>query len=317
MRRVLLVLLVLLVAALVVNTIVTDNETKQAKADIGRIVHVPRGDVQIREDGSRDDPTIVMLHGFAGSMHWWTPTTTELSDKFHIVRIDLLGHGGSDKPEDGYSIPDQAKLVAQVLAELDVQHAVIAGHSMGGTVATGLAQLDPSLVDGLVLVASPPDSDSGKLGFTARLGFVPVLGEAIWRLTPDDLIRANLDKAFADGFDVPDQFVEDVNRMTYSSYDGAGGAGDHFQDDESVVDRLKSLRKPLMVIYGTNDEIVEPDSREQFREVPGAIVNAIPDTGHSPMVEKPDVTAGLMSVFARRASRAAERRRERLAAAGR
>jgi pimeloyl-ACP methyl ester carboxylesterase len=305
MRRwLLLALVVVLAVLLAVNTIVTDNETKAAKADIGRILNLPGGDIQVREDGARGKPTIVMLHGFAASMHWWTPAEERLAPRFHVIRIDLLGHGGSEKPDSGYSIPNQAKLVAQALAELDVQRAVIAGHSMGGMVATALAELDPSLVDGLILISTPPDADAATLPFLARFGFVPVVGEAIWRTVPDSVIRDNLDKAFADGFDVPDQFVDDVNKMTYSSYDGSHSGADDFEDDRAVVDRIMRMRDmPLLVLYGEEDELVDPDSREQYRKVHGAIVNALRDTGHSPMVEKPDVVAPIMSVFARRVSR--------------
>ena len=307
-RTLLLAFLVVLAALLAVNTVVTDNETKPAKADIGRILSLPGGDLQVREDGARGKPTIVMLHGFAASMHWWTPVAERLAPRFHVIRIDLLGHGGSEKPDSGYSIPNQAKLVAQALAELDVQRAVVAGHSMGGAVATALAELDPSLVDGLILISTAPDADAAKLPFVARLGFVPVVGEAIRRTVPDSVVRSNLGKAFADGFHVPDQFVDDFNKMTYSSYDGSHHASDDFQDKRSVVDRLVALRKPLLVLYGEDDEIVKPDSREQYRKVPGAIVNALRDAGHSSMVEKPDVVAPIMSVFARRVSREASRR---------
>jgi pimeloyl-ACP methyl ester carboxylesterase len=303
LRRLVLALVVVLAVLLAVNTVVTDGETKDAKADIGRVLSLPGGDLQVREDGSREKPTIVMLHGFAASMHWWTPVAERLAPRFHVVRIDMLGHGGSEKPHGGYSMPNQAKLVAQALAELDIQRAVIAGHSMGGAVATALAELNPSLVDGLILISSSPDADAGKLPFVARLGFVPVLGEAIRRVVPDSVVRSNLGKAFADGFDVPDQFVEDFNRMTYSSYDGSHDGADDFQDERPVVDRLARLRKPLLVLYGEKDEIVDPDSREQYRKVPGAIVNAIRGAGHSSMVEQPDVVAPIMSVFARRASR--------------
>jgi pimeloyl-ACP methyl ester carboxylesterase len=312
MRRwvllVVLVALVVLAALLTLNTIVTDNETKGANADIGRILNLPGGDIQVREDGARGKPTIVMLHGLAASMHWWTPTEQRLAPTFHVIRIDLLGHGGSEKPEGGYSMPNQAKLVAQALAELDVRRAVIAGHSMGGMVATALAELKPSLVDGIVLISTPPDSDAAHLPFLARLGFVPVLGEAIWRVVPDSAVRTSLEKAVGDGVDVPDQFVADLNRMTYSSYDGSHEGSDDFQDDKSVVDRLVALHKPLLVLYGEQDELVHPGSREQYRKVPGAIVNAIRDTGHSAMYEKPEVVAPIMSVFARRVTREARRR---------
>ena len=51
MRRLLLGLLILLAVALAVNTVVTDRDTEEARADAGRIVDLPEGDLQVREDG--------------------------------------------------------------------------------------------------------------------------------------------------------------------------------------------------------------------------------------------------------------------------
>jgi pimeloyl-ACP methyl ester carboxylesterase len=303
MRRVLLALLVVLAILLAVNTIVTDNETKTARADIGQVIELPGGDLQVREDGPANRPVIVMLHGFAGSMNWWAAAAERLAGGFRVVRIDLLGHGGSAKPENGYSMENQARLVAGALAELDVEHGVIAGHSMGGVVATALTELDPSLVDGLVLVGTPADEDAGELPFLARLGFVPVLGEAIQRVVTDGMVRNSLEDAFAPGFEVPDQFVEDFNRMTYSSYDGSHEGSEDFGEERGVAERLSAARKPLLVIQGAEDEIVDPDSAQGYNRVQGANIVVLPDAGHSPMVEKPGQTALLMSRFARRVER--------------
>ena len=68
----------------------------------------------------------------------------------------------------------------------------------------------------MVILDSPSKSGDAELPFTARLGFVPVLGQAIDRVVPDSMIRSGLESAFADGFDVPDQFVEDFRDMTYT-----------------------------------------------------------------------------------------------------
>jgi pimeloyl-ACP methyl ester carboxylesterase len=301
-RRLLFLVLVLLAALLAVNTVVTDSETKSAKADIGRVLDLPGGDLQVKEEGAGGNPAIVMLHGFAASMHWWTPAAERLGG-FRLVRIDLLGHGGSEKPDGGYSIESQARAVARALGELDIQHAVIAGHSMGGTVATALAELDPSLIDGLVLVGAAANKDAGELPLLARLGFVPVLGEAIRRVLPDSVVESNLEDAFAPGFDVPDQFVRDFNRMTYSSWDGAHDGSDDYSEERGLADRLAPLPKPLRVIQGAEDEIVDPDSAQDYEKVPGARVTLMPGVGHSPMVEKPDQTARLIADFARRVQR--------------
>jgi pimeloyl-ACP methyl ester carboxylesterase len=302
MRRLLFGVVVVLAILLTVNTVVTDNETKSARADVGRVVELPGGDLHVQEEGIRGNTAIVMLHGFAGSMHWWTPVAQRLGT-FHLVRIDLLGHGGSEKPDDGYSMESQARLVARALAELDVQHAVVAGHSMGGVVATALAEFDPSLIDGLVLVGTPANKEAGELPFLARLGFVPVLGEAIRRVVSDSMVKDSLEDAFTSGFDVPDQFVRDFNRMTYSSYDGSHNGSEDHSEKRALAERLASLRKPLLVIQGTEDDIVDPASARDYNEVPGARVTPVPDAGHTPMVEKPDRTARLIAAFARRVER--------------
>src|SRR5688572_25877352 len=102
MRRLLLGLLILLAVALAVNTVVTDRDTEEARADTGRIVDLPGGDLQVREDGPRDAPAVVMLHGFACSLNWWDQVTPALARDHRVVRFDLLGHGGSEKPKEGY-----------------------------------------------------------------------------------------------------------------------------------------------------------------------------------------------------------------------
>jgi pimeloyl-ACP methyl ester carboxylesterase len=302
MRRLGLLVLLVLAVVLAVNTIVTDSETKSAKADIGQVLDLPDGDLQVREDGARDKPVIVFLHGFAASMHWWTPMVERLGHDFRLIRIDLLGHGGSEKPDGGYTIEHQARQVAAALSKLGVKHAVIAGHSMGGLVATALGELEPSLVDGFILVSTPPNKDAGKLPFLARLGFVPVIGEAIRRVVTDGMIRSSLEDAFAPGFKVPDQFVKDFRRMTYESYDSSHNAAGDYNEERPVSLRLARLAKPLLVIFGAKDKLVDPDSARNYTRA-GANIIILPETGHSAMVERPDEIARPMRIFTLRATR--------------
>jgi pimeloyl-ACP methyl ester carboxylesterase len=189
------------------------------------------------------------------------------------------------------------------LEQLGVKRALIAGHSMGGGLATALGEAEPELVEGLVVVDTPPDADAGELPFAARLGFVPVLGEAFRRVVSDGIVRDNLESAFADGFEVPDQFVSDFRRMTYSSYDGSHQESDDYGSDRAVSDRLAQVGRPLLVIFGTEDELVDVDSASDYRKVPGSRIKLIPGAGHSPMVEKPDQVSGLITDFERELSR--------------
>ena len=297
MRRVLLALLAVLVVLLVVNTIVTNRDTEQAKADAGRIIDLPDGDIQVREDGPRDKPNIVLLHGFACSIGWWEDMIPALARDHHVITFDLLGHGGSEKPREGYGMEEQARRVSLALDELNVRRATIIGHSMGGAVATALIEQRRPLVASMVLLDSPSGRDDSSLPFTAELGFVPVLGQTIWRVVPDDVIRSRLESAFAEGFDVPDRFVDDVRDMTYTSYDDSRAASDAFRDEQPLAERLLDERVPLLVIFGSQDDIADPKSAQKYRAVPNARIVLMDGVGHSPHVEKPAATARLVQSF--------------------
>ena len=142
-----------------------------------------------------------------------------------MISLDLLGHGGSDKPSSGYEMSDQANAVAEALAELEVSDATLVGHSLGASVMTAVAEQSPDLVARVVDIDQAPSDDYGQLSFAAKAGYVPVIGQAMKRLTdvaPTSAVRSQFQQAFApdfniaSGFDDPDQVVEDLNEMTYT-----------------------------------------------------------------------------------------------------
>jgi pimeloyl-ACP methyl ester carboxylesterase len=297
MRRIVLGLLVALAVLLAVNTVVMNRETKPAKADTGRVVDLPGGDLHVRESGPRDAPAVVLLHGFACSLAWWDDVVPALARDHRVIAFDLLGHGGSEKPRDGYGMEDQARRVAAALDKLGVRRAVVVGHSMGGAVATALVENRRPLVESVVMLDTGPDRNDAKLPLSARLGFVPVLGQAIRRVVPDNMIRDGLESAFAPGYDVPDRFVEDFKDMTYTSYDDSRSASDQYRDDSGLDDRLSDEGVPLLVVFGSQDDIADPDSAQDYRKVPGARIVALDGVGHSPHVEKPAATVRLIRSF--------------------
>ena len=110
--------------------------------------------------------------------------------------------------------------------------------------------------------------------------------------------------AFAPGFDVPDEFVEDVNRMTYSSYDDSPDGSDDYTKEEPLDQRMKDSGKPLLVVMGAEEQIVDDPGEalaEYRRTVPGARTKLIAGAGHSPNVERPAETAALLLAFAKAA----------------
>lgn len=300
--RILIGAVILIVALLAVNTIVTENETKSAEVNEpgGRILHLRGGDVQVIERGPRQAQTILLVHCFSCAINWWNRMIPRLDRSHRVIALDLLGHGGSEKPTSGYTIPNQADLAAQVLARLGASQVEAVGHSLGGAVVTALAERFPRLVERVVIIDTPPTHHEASLGLIANAAFAPVIGPALWRIKPDFAVRKGLEVAFAPGFDVPDEFVEDVNRMTYSSYHDSPQGSDDYSKEESLDRRMKASGKPLMVLMGAEEQIIE-DPAERLAEYrhtyPGTVTKLIQGAGHSPNVEKPAETAALVLAF--------------------
>ena len=310
--KVLIGLLIVLAALLVLNTVALNSETKAAEVTIdgGEIVDLPGGQVQVLDENpSAKGPAIVLIHGYSASLHWWDRLAPILARDHRVVRIDLLGHGGSEKPSSGYEIPQQAGLVAGAMNELGVEGAVVVGHSMGGTVATSLAEQSSELVDRVVLIDSSPAPGYGGLDLLAKLQYVPVLGQALNRVTDapgaDSLIKAGYAQAFApdyeleNGFPNPNQVVEDWDAMTYTAFDKARQATDDFIEEQGLPERLITAAVPVMAIFGAEDQLFDDpaEALAAYEEVPGAQTAEIEGAGHSPNVEKPDETAALIQEF--------------------
>ena len=95
---------------------------------------------------------MVCLHGLASQAHIWDLVAPRLSDAFHVVAIDQRGHGLSDKPDSGYDFATVASDLDEVLRTLQIERALLAGHSWGGNVALQYAVDHPDRVRGLVLI---------------------------------------------------------------------------------------------------------------------------------------------------------------------
>ncbi len=301
--KIAIVVLVALAALLALNALLVDGETEKAEVNEpgGRILDLPEGELQVTEHGPRRGSPIVLIHCFSCAINWWDRMMPMLDRKHRVIAVDLLGHGGSEKPGGGYTIPHQADVIAEALERLHVKGAEIVGHSLGGSVAVGLAERHRDLASRVVIIDTSAGYHSrGSLGFIAGLAFEPVIGEALWRIKPDFATKKGLEVAFAPGFDVPDEFVEDVNRLTYSAYDESPSGSEDYSDEKPLGERMRATGLPLMVLMGAEEQIVDDPVAalaEYKHGVPGVETHLIAGAGHSPNVEKPRETAKLVLSF--------------------
>ncbi|GII58299.1 alpha/beta hydrolase [Planotetraspora thailandica] len=273
---------------------------QEAEATGNSTLPLNGGSIYVRQDGPRDAPALVLIHGLAGSTHWWDSLAPMLTRSHLVIRIDLLGHGRSAKPAGGgYAIPEQGRRVGEALDRFGVKRALVVGHSTGGSVATALAEQRRDLVTALALIDSGPRMDAFiSDGFVGRLLSVPVVGQLLWRFRTDGVVRQGLGTGFSrPGYEIPQQLVDDVRGMTYHALTATDRAVDDYLKQRALPDRLAALGKPLLVIFGKDDRRWRSSSAAEYRAVPGAKVELLSGVGHSPMLEDPPRTAGLLLAF--------------------
>jgi rifampin ADP-ribosylating transferase len=121
---------------------------------------------------------LLLLHAWGESRRSFDRLVPLLTE-YKVCAPDLRGHGDADKPEDGYSLAEQAEDAAAILEALDVPKAFVLGSSSGGYVAQQLAVMYPERVAALALVGSPL-SLQGPLPFADEVNALTDPVEGAW-----------------------------------------------------------------------------------------------------------------------------------------
>lgn len=233
---------------------------------------------------------VVLIHGMTNSARAFDRLVPLLDDMV-VTAADLPGHGARASVP---CPPTVEELADDVLAGL-TEPSVVVGHSLGGHVATVVAERRPDLVTRLVLFNSPPTPASRRaarrLGEQAlRNGLV---GRLMWPYLPRFVVRAGLRSGFAPGYPVPEVFVDDLRRIRWLTYLHATSAADRFLADATLHTRVASLEIPVTVVFGMRDARVDPASIDGYRSATTTVVT-IDQAGHTPTWETPDQVSAVV-----------------------
>jgi pimeloyl-ACP methyl ester carboxylesterase len=123
--------------------------------------HVNGKDVKLAYiDFGGSGESVILLHGLMSRATNWYEMALWLRENYHVIGFDQRGHGRSEKPDSNYSRDIMIEDVARAMIELNIVNSIVIGHSMGGSIAWGLAVKHPHLVKALVIedksAESPP-----------------------------------------------------------------------------------------------------------------------------------------------------------------
>ncbi|WP_243718236.1 alpha/beta hydrolase [Actinomadura sp. 7K534] len=253
--------------------------------------------MHVVSDGPPDAPPVLLIHGSGASNGSWDPVVPALTAHHRVIRVDLPGCGQSPPPES-YDVPDQASRVAALLDDLGHRRVAVAGHSSGGYVATALAGQRPDLVGPLALISTGPSMDALlPQPLILRILLGPPAGRLLWPLRSDAMIRKGVQATAARAVDVPDRLIAEMRGTTYRAFRTVSRRNTAYITEQDVPGRLAELEVPVLVLFGAADPRWKPSSARQYEKVPGARIEMLPGVGHIPMLEAPEMTAGLLLDF--------------------
>lgn len=247
--------------------------------------------IHLREDGPRDAPALLLIHGTAASGRSWDPMVPLLIGSHRVIRVDLLGCGRSaELGGRDYTVADQARRVAVAVERLGVEQVVAVGHSSGSAVATALAEQRPDLVTAIVIIDFGPHLGA----YIAAESPAPTVP---WAELTDDQFRVLMRSGFRAGYAIPAEYVAQFREIDPRVFAAASLANLAYLEQRSLPERLAPLGKPLLVVFGADDTRWRPSCAGEYLVVPGARVELLPGVGHSPNLEDPARTAATVLAF--------------------
>jgi len=241
---------------------------------------------------------VILLHGFGGSMWQWEYQQVALSAKVRVITPDLLGSGLSDKPDLEYRPDEMLAFLVGFLDAVRIRRAVIVGHSMGAGLAIGMALDHPDRVAKLVLISGLPADVTGSLTNPTIRRALDTSAPA-WLVSFGNWLFGGL---FTEG--VLRELVYDQTKLTPAVLDrsqrnrkrpGLFGplltVGKNLPVWESrFASRIGAISQPTLILWGEEDQVFPIEvGRRLHRQVPGSTFAGIPEAGHLPQWERPDI----------------------------
>lgn len=250
----------------------------------------------LESERGENKPTVVLVHGFAANKENWVRFAACLTDTYHVVAMDLPGHGDSVKDFDlAYDFRDQVVYVNEILTSLNISKFHMAGNSMGGAISALYAVAFPEQVTSLFLI-DPAGVYTYDCELTRRLAD----GENPLIVTCDDDFYQLMDFALEKKPYIPWPITsvmaekaianEKINRKIFADF--------HGKRSYSFNDEIAKITAPTLILWGDEDRIIHVNNASVFKSlIPDSQTVLLEGVGHAPMIEVPEKSAQIFKDF--------------------
>ena len=279
---------------------VAELKVKYQKAN-SEFIDIDGVSVHYIMEGRMDDSLpIVFIHGTSASLHTWDTLSNLLKTNKKIIRLDLPAFGltGPNRLNQ-YSFNYYNQFLDEFLLKLNVTQCIVAGNSLGGSIAWNYAIASPEKVKQLILLDAsgyPKKDEKGSLGF--KLAGIPVLNQALKHISPISLIRKSLEDAFYNKSLVTEKMVQQYHDMLLR--EGNRGAVLELFQHPMKADpaKIKLITQPTLIIWGKEDQLISYKNAALFKQdIQNSQILVLDKVGHIPMEEAPNQVASAILEF--------------------
>jgi pimeloyl-ACP methyl ester carboxylesterase len=254
--------------------------------------------LHVRDTGPRDAPALILLHGFASSLHTWDAWATDLERDFRVIRYDQPGFGltGPD-PSGDYTDPRSIAVLAALMDRLGVARATIIGNSMGGRIAWRFAEAHPERVSRLVLIS--PDGFKAPSDTYGKPAAVDPMMKLLPYALPSFMLRPNIAISYGDPTKLTDAIFTRYRDMMLAPGVRAAIVARMAQDVKpDPVPLLKRIEVPTLLLWGQKDGMIPfANSADYVAALPHATLVPMPGLGHVPFEEAPALSVAKLRAF--------------------
>ncbi len=304
-RIILLLLIVLGVAFFVFRTPDTDRTEMIAKYgnEASRFVEDGKGaKIHYRDEGNKDGPALLLIHGSNSLLHTWEPMVALLGDKYRLISLDLYGHGlTGPHPTGAYDADTNIAAAVRVLDTVGVDKAYWVGNSMGGWLTWRAGLSVPERISGLVLIdaSGAQVAEKVKPYLGARLARSSIGQILLPEITPRFLVKSSL----AENFARPERLTEEqVDRywelLRFPGNRKAAVDRGKTPRQPEKWDEVGTLEMPVLLLWGEQDRVIPVSHARAFEAaIPDSKLITYADAGHLPMEETPEQVARDIDVW--------------------
>jgi len=222
---------------------------------------------------------LIFIHGWLGSWRYWVPVMDALSEEYRVYAFDLWGFGDSDKSQDRYDLESYTNLLGSFVSELGIHGPVpLIGHALGASVAVAYAREHADEVDRIMAISMPLGVDSVNQRLLSGGG--SFVNRVLGRVQGENYESVKAEY----GRTAPEAIAKSVRSVLRMDLHAA----------------LRQLDMPLLLVYGEQDNVVEPRDVTRFAGINNTVrTMLLPQCRHFPMLDRSSQFNRLLQDFLR------------------